>query len=260
MQPVPSTLSTPPPPPLRSHWQRVALPVQLLTLIIGIMLLGSARCEHKTAKTTGRSIAFTPGLGYFGVEQQPGGRVGVRDGALIIEDVGGCTVWYRHKLRAPVEITYEAQVVMQGGPYDRLSDLNCFWMASIPEGTGSLLESHTARNGAFSDYDTLATYYVGYGGNGNTTTRFRRYNGTGARPLLAEHDLGDSGRDTSVLLRPNHVYQIRLVTDAHGHTEYWRDGECLFAYDDPAPLREGYFGIRTVRSHLVIRNLRIQSR
>ena len=31
-------------------------------------------------------------------------------------------------------------------------------------------------------YDTLRTYYVGYGGNANTTTRFRRYDGTGARP------------------------------------------------------------------------------
>jgi len=81
----------------------------------------------------------------------------------------------------------------------------------------------------------------------------------GATDLLAKHDLGDSGRDTSVLLQPNHLYQIRLVTDAHGRTEYWRDGESLFVYDDPEPLREGYFGIRTVNSHLVIRNLRIQS-
>jgi len=48
MQPVPSPLSTPPPPPLRSHWQRLALPFQLLAIILGIMLLGSVvRCEHK---------------------------------------------------------------------------------------------------------------------------------------------------------------------------------------------------------------------
>jgi len=260
MQPVPSPLSTPPPPPLRSHWQRVALPVQLLTLIVGIMLLGSVRCEHRGAEVAGRAITFTPGLEDFVVEQQPGGQVSVQDGALVIEDLGGCTVWYRHKLRAPIEITYEAQVVMQGGPYDRLSDLNCFWMASSGQSSDELLGAHAARNGAFSDYDTLATYYVGYGGNANTTTRFRRYDGTGARPLLAEHDLGDSGRNTAVLLRPNHVYQIRLITDAHGRTEYWRDGECLFAYDDPEPLREGYFGLRTVNSHLVVRNLRIQSR
>jgi len=48
MQPVPSPLSTPPPPPLRSHWQRLALPVQLLAIILGIMLMGSVvRCEYK---------------------------------------------------------------------------------------------------------------------------------------------------------------------------------------------------------------------
>jgi len=260
MQPVPSPLSTPPPPPLRSHWERVALPFQLLAIILSIMLLGSVmRCEHKATRGASRAIAFTHGLEDFVVEQQPGGHVSMQDGALVIEDVGGCTVWYRHKLRTPVEITYEAQVVMQGGPHDRLSDLNCFWMANTAQGADDLLATHATRSGAFSEYDTLATYYVGYGGNANTTTRFRRYDGTGARPLLAEHDLGDSGRDTAVLLHPNHVYQIRLVTDAHGRTEYWRDGECLFTYDDPEPLREGYFGIRTVKSHLVIRNLRIQS-
>jgi len=261
MQPVPSTLSTPPSPPLRSHWQRVALPFQLLAVILGIMLLGSVvRLERKATVSAGRTIAFTPELEDFVVEQQPGGHVNEQDGALVIEDVGGCTVWYRHKLRAPVEITYEAQVIMQDGPYDRLSDLNCFWMANTAQGADDLLATHEIRSGAFSEYDTLATYYVGYGGNANTTTRFRRYDGMGARPLLAEHDLGDSGRNTAVLLQPNHVYQIRLVTNAHGRTEYWRDGECLFAYQDPAPLREGYFGIRTVKSHLVIRNLRIQSR
>jgi hypothetical protein len=41
------------------------------------------------------------------------------------------------------------------------------------------------RTGAFADYDTLKTYYVGQGGNGNTSTRFRRYVGRpGERPLL----------------------------------------------------------------------------
>jgi len=261
MQPVPSPLSTPPPPPLRSHWQRFALPFQLLAIVLGIMLLGSVvRLEHKAPVAASRTIAFTPGLEDFVVEQQPGGRVRVRDGALVIEDVGGCTVWYRHKLRAPVEITYEAQVVMQDSPFDRLSDLNCFWMANTAHRADDFFATHPTRSGTFGDYDTLTTYYVGYGGNANTTTRFRRYDGTGARPLLAEHDLSDTGRDPSVLLLPNHVYQIRLVTDANGRIEYWRDGECLFTYDDPEPLREGYFGIRTVNSHLVIRNLRVQSR
>src|SRR5690606_36239314 len=135
--------------------------------------------------------SFTPALRDFIVEQMPGGRVSVADGALIIEDVAGCTVWYRPRLKAPVEISYEATVVMQDGPFDRLSDLNCFWMADFPGEPAGLPGSTGKRTGRFAEYDALATYYVGYGGNYNSTTRFRRYAGTGAKPLLPEHDLAD---------------------------------------------------------------------
>jgi hypothetical protein len=71
-------------------------------------------------------------------------------------------------------------------PHDRVSDLNAFWMARDAE-RGSPWPILAA--GAFADYDTLKTYYVGQGGNGNTSTRFRRYVGRpGERPLLPEHD------------------------------------------------------------------------
>ena len=33
------------------------------------------------------------------------------------------------------------------------------------------------RSGTFAEYNDLLTYYVGLGGNRNTTTRFRRYIG-----------------------------------------------------------------------------------
>jgi hypothetical protein len=196
--------------------------------------------------------SFDANLTDWLVEQMPGGNVYAHDGALVIEDVGGCTVWYRHALNAPVEITYDAEVVMQDGPFDRLSDLNCFWMASSPTEPDGLLASTAKRTGRFADYDTLATYYVGYGGNTNSTTRFRRYEGTGARPLLAEHDLGDPAH----LLKPNHVYHIKLIA-RDGRAEFWRDGELVLTYDDPASLTEGYFGFRTVKSHLVIRNFKV---
>lgn len=207
-----------------------------------------------TAMTHGetRNIPFTVDLKEFLIEQMPGGRVSASDGALVIEDVSGCTVWLREKLTAPVEITYEATVVDSGGEFDRLSDLNCFWMASTPQSPEGLLESTDTRTGRFADYDTLATYYVGYGGNYNSTTRFRRYDGTGARPLLPEHDLSDAPH----LLEPNRTYHIRLIA-RDGRAEYWRDGELVFSYDDPTLLTEGYFGFRTVKSHLVIRNLQI---
>lgn len=184
------------------------------------------------------------------VEQMPGGRVTARGDTLVIEDAAGCTVWLRQKLTAPVEISYEATLISAGGRYDRVSDLNCFWMAVDPRAPGTM---PTGRSGKFSDYDSLLTYYVGYGGNENSTTRFRRYDGTAARPLLPEHDL----RDKKFLLEPNRTYHVRLVA-RNGVAEYWRDGEKIFTYRDPSPLQSGWFAVRTVKSHLEIRNLSIR--
>ena len=192
-------------------------------------------------------------LRHWSVEQMPGGSVTTKDGALVIEDVGGSTIWFRQKLTAPIEITYEATVVVAGGPRDRLSDLNCFWMASDPRSPESTPFAVPAtRTGKFSDYDSLLTYYVGYGGNNNSTTRFRRYDGTPARPLLPEHDLSAK----KFLLESNRPYRIRLVA-RNGVAEFWRDGEKIFTFRDPAPLSSGWFAFRTVRSHLVIRDLRV---
>jgi len=196
----------------------------------------------------------TADLARWAVEQMPGGTVVVRDGALVIEDVAGCTVWFREPLVAPVEITYTATVVDRGGPRDRLSDLNCFWMAHDPRDPARPpFASGLARTGKFSDYDSLLTYYVGYGGNTNSTTRFRRYDGTAARPLLPAHDLADK----KFLLVANHPYRIRLVARADGTAEFWRDGEMIFTYRDPAPLTRGWFALRTVRSHIELRDFRV---
>lgn len=197
----------------------------------------------------------TASLAPWAVEQMPGGAVRTDDDALIIEDAAGCTVWLRTKLAAPVEISYDVTVVARGGPHDRVSDVNCFWMASDPRvPDGCPFAPDHGRSGKFSDYDSLHTYYVGMGGNGNTTTRFRRYDGTAARPLLAEHDL----RAKPFLLEPNRTYHLRLVA-RDGVAEFWRDGEKLFAFRDPAPLLSGWFALRTVKSHLEIRHLQVRS-
>jgi len=188
----------------------------------------------------------------WAAEQMPGGTVATKDGSLVIEDVGGSTIWWREKLTAPVEINYEVTVVVAGGPRDRLSDLNCFWMAQDPRSAAAPFAAGQARSGKFSDYDSLLTYYVGYGGNNNTTTRFRRYDGTAARPLLPEHDLSEK----RFLLEPNRTYKIRLVA-RDGVAEFYRDGEKIFSFRDPAPLQSGWFALRTVRSHLVVGNLTI---
>ena len=220
------------------------------SLVLFLALLSFAVCN---AAPEPPPVNRTGDLLYWAAEQMPGGTVTVRARALDIQDAGGSTIWLREKITAPVEITYEATVVMAGGAHDRLSDLNCFWMAVDPRAvdTPPFAPTH-ARTGKFSDYDSLFTYYVGYGGNKNATTRFRRYDGSSERPLLPEHDLNAK----KFLLAPNHTYRIRLVA-RDGIAEYWRDGEKIFTFRDPAPLTGGWFAIRTVRSHLVIRDLRI---
>ena len=220
------------------------------SLVLFLALLSFAVCH---AAPEPQPVNRTGDLSYWAAEQMPGGTVTVRAGALDIQDAGGSTIWLREKITAPVEITYEATVVMAGGAHDRLSDLNCFWMAVDPRapGTAPFVPSY-ARTGKFSDYDSLFTYYVGYGGNKNSTTRFRRYDGSSERPLLPEHDLNAK----KFLLAPNHTYRIRLVA-REGIAEYWRDGEKIFTFRDPAPLTGGWFASRTVRAHLVIRDLRI---
>jgi hypothetical protein len=189
----------------------------------------------------------------WAVEQMPGGTVRIGGGAIEIEDAAGCTVWWREQLTAPVAISYTVTVIDRGGLRDRVSDVNCFWMAVDPRSAAAPFAPGQARTGKFSDYDSLLTYYVGYGGNNNTTTRFRRYDGTVARPLLPEHDLAAK----KFLLEGNRPYRIRLVA-REGRAEFWRDGERIFVFHDPAPLKAGWFALRTVRSHLRVEDFRIE--
>lgn len=192
-----------------------------------------------------------PALPNWASELESGGTITADRGRLMVDVPGGCTVWFRPALDGPVLIEYEAAMIGRGGPNDRVSDLNCFWMAQDPERPGRLLE--TPRSGRFADYDTLCTYYVGHGGNGNTTTRFRRYRGqAGDRPLLPENDR----YDPADLLRPNVPQTIRLV--AFGPLiQYYSDERRLFEMHDPVPYIEGWFGLRTVRSHMEVRQFRV---
>ncbi|HYV37245.1 MAG TPA: DUF6250 domain-containing protein [Gemmataceae bacterium] len=194
---------------------------------------------------------FRLGVDNWIIENEGPGSVGNLNGVLDIDMAAGCTVWFRHKLKGPLAIEYEATAVQAGGSNDRVSDLNCFWMARDPKNPNDLFARK--RSGKFEDYDTLQTYYVGLGGNGNTTTRFRRYIGKqDERPLLPDHDL----TDPKFMLAPNVPQQIRLVA-AGKRIEFYRDGQRLFQMDDPEPYTEGWFGFRTTKSHLKIRGFRV---
>jgi len=193
---------------------------------------------------------FLGDLSQWVVEQQPGGTVAIEKGKLVIADAAGCTVWFRHRLEAPVVITYKVRM----SSASRVSDLNCFWMASDPARPDDLFAADHVRDGRFATYDTLRTYYVGYGGNTNTTTRFRRYDGTGARPLAPEHDLDAK----EFLLEPDREYHIMLIATADGRVQFMRDGEVIFDMHDPEPLTQGWFGFRTVHSRMEVSDFRVR--
>lgn len=163
-----------------------------------------------------------------------GGAVLVTDGSLEIEDAAGCTIWFHERLTASVVIFYESTFVEAGGPHDRGSDLKCFWMASDPRRPTDLFAEGHGRTGRFATYDPLRTYYVGYGGYTNTTTRFRRYDGSGARPLLPEHERTAS----EFLLAGGRLFRIQLEAHLDGTICYLRNGELVFEWKDPQPLNE----------------------
>ncbi|HSV16704.1 MAG TPA: DUF6250 domain-containing protein [Tepidisphaeraceae bacterium] len=184
-------------------------------------------------------------------ELESGGTVAAADAQLAIDVPAGCTVWFKPMLSGPVMIEYEATAISAGGANDRVSDLNCFWMARDSRSPNDIFGAK--RSGKFSDYDALRTYYVGQGGNGNTTTRFRRYIGESKnRPLLPEHDL--RGRED--MLTPNVPQTIRLIANG-SIVQYYRDGKRVFDFQDPQPYTSGWFALRTTKNHMTVRQFRV---
>jgi hypothetical protein len=226
-----------------------------LHAIMSTGIMGAFPAQAAPAFGHGRMLYaddFSEGLVQWQVEMHQPGRVVAIDGIMDIDVPAGTSVWFRHALSGPVLIEYEAQAVSEGGPNDRVSDLNAFWMATDPAAPGGNVLARP-RSGKFEDYDTLKTYYVGQGGNWNKTTRFRRYIGRqDDRPMLPENDR----QDAADMLVPNRWQKITLL--AAGSTiRYSRDGVLLFDYHDPEPYMRGHFAIRTTQSHLRIRRFRV---
>lgn len=184
--------------------------------------------------------------------EDPSATVAFEGDVIDIDTRKGLSLWYRAPLSGPVTIEFEAMAVSAGGPNDHVSDLNAFWMATDPAAPGGSVFAK-GRTGAFAEYDGLTTYYVGIGGNRNTTTRFRRYIGrAGDRPILPEHDL----QTPEHMLSPNRWTRVRLI--ANGRTiAVERDGRRIFTLDDPQPYTRGWFALRTTKSHLRVRGVRI---
>lgn len=166
----------------------------------------------------------------------------------------GLTLWRKQPFTANTTVEYDAMVMD-----DRVSDLNCFWLASDPQKKDIWARAEW-RSGVFLRCYSLQMYYLGYGGNHNTTTRFRRYNGNergiddaDQRPaILKEYT------DAAHLLRPNHWYHIKIES-FNGRTRFYVDNELIVDYLDPQPLQKGWFGFRTTLSRTRITNFHSQA-
>lgn len=170
---------------------------------------------------------------------------------------GGLSLWYKERLTGNYEITYRVKVVGMGGQYDRLSDLNCFWAANDPQHPDDIFARGKWRNGVFQNYNTLNLFYVGYGGNENTTTRFRKYHGAyygideaKIKPLLKEYT------DAFHLLKPNRWYEI-CIRVADGKATFTVDKEELFRLPVGENEGDGYFALRLLQNHVRLYKFRI---
>ncbi len=178
-------------------------------------------------------------------EKPEGSSIGFVQSTMDVSSAAGASIWFKRQLEGNIVVMYDATVVVNGGPNDRVSDLNAFWMATDPKNKDLF-----TRKGKFSEYDDLDLYYSGIGGHDNTTTRFRKYFSTGDKPIVKEY------LDPQHLLKGNIRYRIMIVVQ-DGRTLMMVNDDIFFDYHDTAPLTKGYFAFRTTRSHQIMDNFKV---
>lgn len=177
-----------------------------------------------------------------------GSQVYVEQQRLIMDTQAGMTVWLDRPLSGNYRIEFLRQVLVAGLDNDRLSDMNVFWGAHEAGAAGQPYLA--VRDGVLESYDAMASWYVGMGGNGNSTTRFRCYDGSGERHLLGER------LDTEALLEAGRIYRIRIEADEQ-QTSYWVDDRMMFQQALEGRPTAGYFGFRSVWSRQAISRFRV---
>ena len=227
-----------------------------MTERLGIRLitwLGLCLCSVSVSASTVSALNQKQFKRYWQIESEsPDYRLSFMGDTCEILSPKGLTLWRKEKMHDNMTVEYDVCVLDEGKEGDRLSDMNCFWLASDPSHK-DIWARASWRSGIFLRCYTLQMYYLGYGGNGNTTTRFRRYDGNEAgvtdvskRPaILKEYT------DAAHLLRANHWYHVKIVSKG-GHTCFFVDNELVVDYHDPQPLTSGWFGFRTTWSRVRI--------
>lgn len=167
------------------------------------------------------------------------------DGKLDVSTSIGATIWFKTQLSGNIMITYDVKVIDEGGVFDRVSDMNAFWMATDPVGSNAI-----KRDGKFASYDNLKLYYAGVGGHYNKFTRFRKYKGIEDKSILKEYS------DKEHLLVGNKLYSVKIIVNK-GRIQYFLNGELYWDFQDDKPYTKGFFGFRTSKSHQQFDNFKV---
>lgn len=167
------------------------------------------------------------------------------DGKLDVLTSIGATIWFKNQLSGNIMITYDVTVMEDGCKYDRVSDMNAFWMATDP-----LISNSIKRDGKFASYDNLKLYYAGVGGHYNKFTRFRKYNSIEDKPVLKEY------ADKEHLLIGSTTYSVKIIVN-NGRIQYFLNGELYWNFQDDQPYKQGFFGFRTSKSHQQFDNFKV---
>ena len=131
--------------------------------LIGLLICSPFTMNAQSGTTSGLDKSHFSK--YWKVESEsPDYKVSFSGDTCEILSPKGLTLWRKEKMSGNVTIEYDACVVVEGKPGDRLSDLNCFWMASDPKAS-DIWKRMNWRNGVFVNCYSLQLYYLGYGGN-----------------------------------------------------------------------------------------------
>jgi len=196
---------------------------------------------------------FSQGIDQWVVEKTDKTEVTLINQELDINDGAGVTIWFKEDIQTPSVIEFNGAVIVNGGANDRGTDLNFFWMAQEP-GSNDFFKKSAWRGGDMRKYDPMRLYYIGYGANNNSTTRFRRYPGDGTRPLLPEYDVSAK----TFMNTANKHTNIKIVNLDDKILVFANDKQ-LYEIKDKEQFQSGKFGFRTWKSHLRVDDFKVYS-
>ena len=160
-------------PPLQTLWRGLFYHnthimrtiTHLLTLALCVM---SSSLQADTLPSYLDSKSFAA---HWTIESEsPDYRIQFLGDTLEVTSPKGMTIWRNERMEGRTIIEYDACLMDEGREEDRVSDLNCFWMATDPMANdGSVFTRMKQRQGVFKNCYTLQLYYLGYGGNYNKT-------------------------------------------------------------------------------------------